>query len=104
MDPKHTATVLHIFKLDKFLFPGELSISEDRLGEKRSPNDFALWKASKPGEPIWDSPWGKVHYIRVKSSHSYKDLSYFASLPCGTYCKFILPHYKTPWIAWRKLL
>lgn len=38
---------------------GELSISEDRLGEKRSPNDFALWKASKPGEPIWDSPWGK---------------------------------------------
>ncbi|CEP64382.1 cysteine--tRNA ligase LALA0_S11e02806g [Lachancea lanzarotensis] len=26
---------------------------------KRSPNDFALWKASKPGEPEWDSPWGK---------------------------------------------
>lgn len=25
---------------------------------KRSPLDFALWKASKPGEPIWDSPWG----------------------------------------------
>lgn len=27
--------------------------------EKRHPNDFALWKASKPGEPSWDSPWGK---------------------------------------------
>jgi cysteinyl-tRNA synthetase len=26
---------------------------------KRSPADFALWKASKPGEPMWDSPWGK---------------------------------------------
>jgi len=26
--------------------------------EKRHPNDFALWKASKPGEPSWDSPWG----------------------------------------------
>jgi len=21
--------------------------------------DFALWKASKPGEPEWDSPWSK---------------------------------------------
>ncbi len=25
---------------------------------KRDPADFALWKASKPGEPSWDSPWG----------------------------------------------
>ena len=25
---------------------------------KRDPLDFALWKASKPGEPAWDSPWG----------------------------------------------
>lgn len=26
---------------------------------KRDPLDFALWKAAKPGEPMWDSPWGK---------------------------------------------
>lgn len=26
---------------------------------KRDPLDFALWKASKPGEPFWESPWGK---------------------------------------------
>ncbi|MFI5047651.1 MAG: cysteine--tRNA ligase [Acidimicrobiia bacterium] len=26
---------------------------------KHSPMDFALWKAAKPGEPAWDSPWGK---------------------------------------------
>jgi cysteinyl-tRNA synthetase len=26
---------------------------------KRSPVDFALWKAAKPGEPSWDSPWGR---------------------------------------------
>jgi len=26
---------------------------------KRDPLDFALWKKSKPGEPFWDSPWGK---------------------------------------------
>jgi cysteinyl-tRNA synthetase len=25
---------------------------------KRSPLDFALWKSSKPGEPVWQSPWG----------------------------------------------
>ncbi|MCL2046172.1 MAG: cysteine--tRNA ligase [Oscillospiraceae bacterium] len=27
--------------------------------EKESPADFALWKAAKPGEPYWDSPWGQ---------------------------------------------
>jgi cysteinyl-tRNA synthetase len=27
--------------------------------EKEHPMDFAVWKASKPGEPAWDSPWGK---------------------------------------------
>ncbi|MET0100194.1 MAG: cysteine--tRNA ligase [Sedimenticola sp.] len=26
---------------------------------KRDPLDFALWKATKPGEPAWDSPWGQ---------------------------------------------
>jgi cysteinyl-tRNA synthetase len=25
---------------------------------KRHPADFTLWKPSKPGEPVWDSPWG----------------------------------------------
>lgn len=27
--------------------------------EKENPLDFAVWKAAKPGEPAWDSPWGK---------------------------------------------
>jgi cysteinyl-tRNA synthetase len=26
---------------------------------KRDPRDFALWKAAKPGEPWWESPWGR---------------------------------------------
>ena len=34
---------------------GDLSSSQK---EKRSENDFALWKNSKPGEPSWESPWG----------------------------------------------
>lgn len=48
---------LPINQLQTFL--GDLCISEDRLGEKRSPNDFALWKCSKAGEPWWESPWGR---------------------------------------------
>ncbi|MBN2666823.1 MAG: class I tRNA ligase family protein, partial [Bacteroidales bacterium] len=32
-------------------------VEENEL--KRHPADFTLWKASKPGEPSWDSPWGK---------------------------------------------
>ncbi|XP_063240086.1 cysteine--tRNA ligase, cytoplasmic isoform X2 [Bacillus rossius redtenbacheri] len=38
---------------------GDLCVSAERLSEKRSPNDFALWKSSKRGEPWWDSPWGR---------------------------------------------
>ncbi|XP_043308046.1 cysteine--tRNA ligase, cytoplasmic isoform X2 [Cervus canadensis] len=41
---------------------GDLSVSAERLSEKRSPNDFALWKASKPGEPSWPCPWGKAYF------------------------------------------
>ena len=26
---------------------------------KRNAADFALWKAAKPGEPVYDSPWGQ---------------------------------------------
>jgi len=28
-------------------------------GRKRNPLDFVLWKGTKPGEPMWESPWGK---------------------------------------------
>ena len=38
----------------------QLPGSRELAGEgKRHPADFALWKVSKPGEPAWDSPWGK---------------------------------------------
>ncbi|EFJ42920.1 hypothetical protein VOLCADRAFT_66444 [Volvox carteri f. nagariensis] len=33
--------------------------SNFETSEKRSLQDFALWKASKPGEPVWDSPWSQ---------------------------------------------
>lgn len=31
----------------------------DPTEQKRDPLDFALWKGEKPGEPSWDSPWGR---------------------------------------------
>ncbi|EOD04635.1 cysteine--tRNA ligase [Emiliania huxleyi CCMP1516] len=37
---------------------GALSASSAEA-DKRHPSDFALWKASKPGEPAWPSPWGE---------------------------------------------
>lgn len=58
------------FSVESFSRYGELSkkpLEELREGErvaaaqqqlKRNPGDFALWKASKPGEPSWPSPWG----------------------------------------------
>lgn len=33
-------------------------VSADEVGKKEDPMDFALWKAAKPGEISWDSPWG----------------------------------------------
>ena len=50
--------------------PGYLSLSNQELenlrqpegeGEtgKRNPRDFAMWKAVKPGEPSWETPWGR---------------------------------------------
>ena len=57
------------FSVEKFSSYGKLSgrdLEEMRAGarvevdeRKKNPLDFALWKSSKPGEPEWDSPWGK---------------------------------------------
>jgi cysteinyl-tRNA synthetase len=57
------------FSVETFTDYGKLSkrnLEEMQAGarveineKKRNPLDFALWKASKPGEPFWESPWGK---------------------------------------------
>lgn len=41
------------------LFPAVPDSDSPNTTEKRSPLDFSLWKAVKPGEPFWESPWGK---------------------------------------------
>jgi len=56
------------FDVTKFKGYGRLSgrtldqIKEARVEpdpRKKNPADFALWKAGKPGDPVWDTPWGK---------------------------------------------
>ncbi|HEY6102822.1 MAG TPA: cysteine--tRNA ligase [bacterium] len=47
---KLSGRVLEELKARARVEPGEF---------KRHPADFALWKRAKPGEPSWDSPWGK---------------------------------------------
>lgn len=57
------------FAVDHFPNYGKLSgrtLEEMKAGarvevdeRKRHPMDFALWKKAKPGEPAWESPWGK---------------------------------------------
>ncbi len=56
------------FAVEKFPSYGSLSnrsLEEMQAGarievdpRKKHPMDFALWKKGKPGEPVWDSPWG----------------------------------------------
>ena len=41
-------------KLNDMVAGARVEVNE----EKEHPLDFALWKAAKPGEPSWDSPWG----------------------------------------------
>ena len=57
------------YAIDKFESYGKLSkkkLDELEAGnrvevdsKKKNPHDFVLWKPAKPGEPSWDSPWGK---------------------------------------------
>ena len=57
------------YRVAKFVGYGKLSrrkIEDLKIGarievdeSKEDPLDFVLWKAAKPGEPSWDSPWGK---------------------------------------------
>lgn len=41
-------------KLEDMMAGARIEVNE----QKQNPMDFALWKAAKPGEPYWESPWG----------------------------------------------
>lgn len=60
-----TGVYLDVSKVPDYGLLGHQSMDERRAGarvdvdpEKRSPQDFALWKGAKPGEPTWDAPFG----------------------------------------------
>jgi cysteinyl-tRNA synthetase len=63
--------------------------------EKEHPMDFALWKAAKPGEPDWDSPWGKGRpgwHIEC-SAMALKYLGETIDIHCGGQ-DLIFPHHE----------
>ena len=63
--------------------------------DKEHPMDFALWKAAKPGEPFWDSPWGKGRpgwHIEC-SAMSLKYLGETIDIHCGGQ-DLIFPHHE----------
>ena len=62
---------------------------------KEDPLDFALWKASKPGEPFWESPWGNGRpgwHIEC-SSMARKYLAVTIDIHCGGQ-DLIFPHHE----------
>lgn len=93
------------FRTDSFPEYGKLSKNsmEDlqagaRIGvdeRKESALDFAVWKAAKPGEPYWDSPWGKGRpgwHIEC-SAMSRKYLGDTLDIHCGGQ-DLIFPHHE----------
>ncbi|KAE9421249.1 hypothetical protein Angca_004872, partial [Angiostrongylus cantonensis] len=62
---------------------GELSITSEKLMQKRSPSDFALWKSSKGGEPFWSSPWGKEDFIVFGRPGWHIECSVMSTAICG---------------------
>jgi hypothetical protein len=70
-DPNHTPTVHptqretgHVYGKNNPGAVGCAALASEseanfQSSDKRCPQDFALWKAAKPGEPFWESPWGR---------------------------------------------
>ncbi len=66
------------------------------IGElKHDPMDFAIWKAAKPGEPAWDSPWGpgRPGWHIECSAMNEKHLGDTIDLHCGGQ-DLIFPHHE----------
>jgi cysteinyl-tRNA synthetase len=67
----------------------------DDMGLKRDPRDFALWKAAKPGEPYWETPWGpgRPGWHLECSAMSTKYLGPTFDIHCGG-MDLIFPHHE----------
>lgn len=74
----------------------DLQSSEDvESSFKRDPHDFALWKAAKPGEPTWPTPWGDGrpgwHIECSAMAHTYLGVSFDIH---GGGIDLIFPHHE----------
>jgi len=67
----------------------------DEAGAKRDPRDFTLWKAAKPGEPYWETPWGsgRPGWHLECSAMSTKYLGPTFDIHCGG-MDLIFPHHE----------
>ena len=87
-------------------FPAYGALSGQRLDQmrpaedsdnaaKRDPRDFALWKAAKPGEPYWETPWGpgRPGWHLECSAMSTKYLGPTFDIHCGG-MDLIFPHHE----------
>jgi len=77
--------------LDELQAGARIDVSE----QKEDPLDFALWKASKPGEPAWDSPWGpgRPGWHIECSAMAGKHLGKTIDIHCGGQ-DLIFPHHE----------
>jgi cysteinyl-tRNA synthetase len=77
--------------------PGQLRPAEDsgEADAKRDPGDFTLWKAAKPGEPYWETPWGsgRPGWHLECSAMSTKYLGLEFDIHCGG-MDLIFPHHE----------
>ncbi len=77
--------------MDELMAGARIDVTE----VKESPMDFALWKAAKPGEPAWDSPWGRGRpgwHIEC-SAMSVRYLGKTIDIHCGGQ-DLIFPHHE----------
>lgn len=78
-------------RLDELDMGSRIDVDED----KENPMDFALWKAQKPGEPAWESPWGmgRPGWHIECSAMSMKYLGNTIDIHCGGH-DLTFPHHE----------
>jgi len=79
------------FNIDELMSGVRVEVDE----RKKDPVDFALWKAQKPGEPAWNSPWGlgRPGWHIECSAMAHKYLGDTIDIHCGGQ-DLIFPHHE----------
>lgn len=78
--PGNGDVYLDVHSLDEYL-----TISKQKLADllvspdgdqsiKKNPQDFALWKSAKPGEPSWPTPWGQDDRVGILNAQRWHTL------------------------------